>query len=116
MNRNNMKVMRKERRRDRRRGLQLDARLAGQEILLTDLSAAGFGAAIDATDPHPAEFRFGQRLFLELTPRGGETFTFPVEITRPMADNGVLGGVFVGLSDEGFDVIESLIMGRYGRR
>ena len=116
MNRNNMTVLRKERRRDRRRGLQLEARLDGHEILLTDLSAAGFGAAIDATDRGSYDFRFGQRLALQLTPQWGQTFSFPVEITRPLDDNGVLGGVFVALSDEGYDIIESLLMGRHLRR
>ncbi len=116
MNRNNMKIVRKERRRDRRRGLQIEARLDGHDIVLTDLSAAGFGAALDATDPRPADFRFGRRVALQLTPRGGQTYSFMVEITRPLGDNGVLGGVFVALSDEAFDVIESLIMGRDRRR
>ena len=116
MNRNNVTVIRKERRRDRRRGLQLEARIDGHEILLTDLSAAGFGAAIDATDPGPPNFRFGQRLALQLTPQGGQTYSFPVEITRPLGDNGILGGVFVDLSDEGYDIIESLLMGRHLRR
>ena len=116
MNRNNVKILRKERRRDRRRDLQIHARLGGHDVLLTDLSAAGFGAAIDATDRTPQEFGFGERFALLLTPEGGDTYSFPIRITRPLGENGVFGGVFVDLSDEGYNIIESLLMGRYQRR
>ena len=116
MNRNNMRVMRKERRRDRRRGLHIEARLDDHEVLLTDLSASGFGAALDATDRSPFDFRVGRRMRLEFSPQPGETQTFPIEIIREPGENGVLGGVFVELTDEAYNVIEALLTGRYNRR
>lgn len=116
MNRNGMKVMRKERRRDRRRGLNLEASLDGHEVLLTDLSAAGFGAALDATLRTPLSFREGARLRLELKPQGGAPLSLPVEITRDAGDNGVVGGVFVALSDADYNAIEGIVTGRLQRR
>jgi hypothetical protein len=116
MNRNNVRVMRKERRRDRRRGQQLEARLDGHEVLLTDLSAAGFGAAIDATARIPSSFRVGRRLRLDLIPQDGGTISLPVEISRPVGRNGVFGGVFLELTDDAYNAIESLLTGRFKRR
>jgi PilZ domain len=116
MNRNNSTVKRKERRRDRRRPMQIEVFLGGQEVQLTDLSASGFGAAIDATDRRPHDFRVGQRLRLEIRPRDGEALVLAVEIVRPMGENGVVGGVFVGLSDADYNVVEAMITGRLQRR
>lgn len=116
MYRSNVTIKRKERRRDRRRPLQLDARLDGQEVTLTDLSAAGFGAALDATDRRPYGFRAGQRLRLELIPKGHEPIEFAVEIVRPLGENGIVGGVFVDLTDAAYNTIESLLTGRFNRR
>lgn len=116
MNRNGMKVMRKERRRDRRRDLNLEATLDGHEILLTDLSAAGFGAALDATDRTPFSFRVGALLRLELKPQQGAPLSLPVEIIREVGDNGVVGGVFVELTDEAYNAIEDILTGRLQRR
>lgn len=115
MNRNNMKILRKERRRDRRRLMQLEATLSGERILLTDLSASGFGAAPDATDLRPRDYRIGQRLRLDLRSKQGESLSLPVEISRELGENGVLGGVFVGLTDEAYNTIESLLTGRINR-
>lgn len=116
MNRNGIKVTRKERRRDRRRGLNLDATLDGHEVLLTDLSAAGFGAALDATTRVPFSFRVGAQLRLELKPQQGAPLTLPVEITREVGDNGVIGGVFIDLNDDAYNAIEGLLTGRLQRR
>lgn len=116
MNRIGMKVQRKERRRDWRRVLHLEAGLGGREVLLTNLSSAGFGAAPDATDSAPLGFRAGARLRLELRPRRGAPLSLPVEIVREMGDNGVVGGVFTGLTDEAYNTIESLLTGRFHRR
>jgi hypothetical protein len=116
VNRNGMKVMRKERRRDRRRGLNLEATLGGHEVLLTDLSAAGFGAALDATDRTPFSFRVGARMRLELTPQQGAPLSLPVEIIRDVGDNGVVGGVFVELTDAAYNAIETILTGRLQRR
>lgn len=116
MNRNSVTVIRKERRRDRRRQLQIEALLEGQPVQLTDLSAAGFGAAIDATDHQPRDFRVGQRLHLELQLPDGEWLSLPVEVTRPMGENGVVGGVFGQLTDSAYNAIESLLTGRFTRR
>ncbi|MEQ8356408.1 MAG: hypothetical protein RH942_12775 [Kiloniellaceae bacterium] len=116
MNRNNVKIMRKERRRDRRRDLQLQARLGANEVIVTDVSAAGFGAAIDATENLSYDFRPGQRLRLELDPQTGKSVAFLVEITRPIGSDGVLGGRFVDLSDEGYNIIESILTGRMQRQ
>lgn len=116
MNRNGMKVMRKERRRDRRRGLNVEASLDGHEVLLTDLSAAGFGAALDATARTPFSFRVGAQLRLELKPPQGAPLSLPVEIVREIGDNGVVGGVFLNLSDEAYNAIESILTGRFQRR
>src|SRR3546814_8757843 len=109
MNRNSLTVTRKERRRDRRRQLQIEVLLGGQQVQLTDLSAAGFGAAIDATERRPHDFRVGQRLRLELRPAGGEALSLAVEITRPVGENGVVGGTFLELSDAAYNTIESLL-------
>jgi hypothetical protein len=116
MSRSNLTVTRKERRRDRRRTLQLEASLGGLEVVLTDLSAAGFGAAIDATNRRPQDFRVGQRLRLDLRWSGGNSLSLAVEITREIGENGVVGGTFVGLSDETYDLVESLLTGRANRR
>lgn len=116
MNRNNSTVTRKERRRDRRRPMQLEVLLGGQEIQLTDLSAAGFGVAIDATDQRPYDFRVGQRLRLEFRPHGGKALSLAVEIVRSIGENGVVGGVFLDLTDEAYNAIEALLTGRFNRR
>lgn len=116
MTRNSVTVTRKERRRDRRRDLQIEALLGGQPVLLTDLSAAGFGAAIDATDRRPRGFRVGQRLRLELHLPDGKPLSLPVELVRPSGENGVVGGVFVELSDSAYNAIESILTGRFKRR
>ncbi|MGF1592182.1 MAG: PilZ domain-containing protein [Kiloniellaceae bacterium] len=116
MSRSNMTVMRKERRRDRRRAMQLEASLGGQQVVLTDLSAAGFGAAVDATDRRPQDFRVGQRLQLDLRWSGGNSLSLAVEITREIGENGIVGGVFIGISDETYDLVESLLTGRASRR
>jgi PilZ domain len=116
MRRKEIGTTRKERRRDRRRPLQLEARLGGQDILVTDLSAAGFGAAVDATDPRPYGFRAGQRLRLELLPKGHDPIELSVEIMRPEGENGIVGGVFVGITDATYALIEGLLTGRFSRR
>jgi hypothetical protein len=116
MNRNNVTVTRKERRRDRRRQLEIEILLGGQQVQLTDLSAAGFGAALDATDRRPHDFRVGQRLRLELRPAGGAVLSLAVEIVRPPGENGVVGGIFLDLSDAAFNTIEALLTGRFNRR
>ena len=116
MNRNNMTVIRKERRRDRRRQMQSGILLGGQPVQLTDLSAAGFGAALDATDRRPYDFRVGQRLRLELSVPNGKPLSLQVEIVRPVGENGVLGGVFLQLSDADYNTIEGLLTGRLKRR
>jgi hypothetical protein len=115
LNRNNMRIVRKERRRDRRRGLQIEALLGGHLVTLTDLSAAGFGIALDATDRSPYPFKAGQRLRLELELPGREPLRLMVEISRSAGDNGVLGGNFLGLSDSEYNLIESLLTGRFQR-
>lgn len=116
MNRNNTLIKRKERRRDRRRAMLLEAFLDGQQVTLTDLSAAGFGAAIDATNPDFRAFRVGKRTRLELRLGDEEPVMLAVEIIRPVGDNGVVGGVFVELSNDDYDFIESLLTGRFRRR
>ena len=117
MNRSSIaSIKRKERRRDRRRGLGLEARLGGQDVILTDLSARGFGAAPDATDARPYGFREGQSLKLEILLKGREPIELMVEIVRPLGENGVVGGVFAELDDATFNVIESLLTGRLNRR
>lgn len=116
MNRNNVTVVRKERRRDRRRELDMEVRLGGQPVRLTDLSASGFGAAIDATDRRPYDFRLGQRLTFELRAADVLPLLLQVEIVRPVGENGVIGGIFLDLSDADFNTIESLLTGRFNRR
>jgi hypothetical protein len=116
MNRNNVTVTRKERRRDRRRSMEIEAALDGQPVRLADLSASGFGVAIDATDKTFPHFRVGMRTYLELKADGVEALKLVVEIVREMGENGVVGGAFVKLSDKDYNVIESLLTGRYRRR
>lgn len=116
MNRSNVTVMRKERRRDRRRQMQVEVLLGGLPVQLTDLSAAGFGAAIDATDRRPYDFRVGQRLRLEIFVPGTKPLSLQVEIVRAVGGNGVLGGVFLQLSDADYNAIEGLLTGRLNRR
>jgi hypothetical protein len=115
MTRSSITITRKERRRDRRRLMQLEATLSGERILLTDLSAAGFGAALDATDRRPRDYRIGQRLRLDLRSQQGDTLSFPVEISRELSENGVIGGIFVVLTDAAYNTIESLLTGRFNR-
>ena len=115
MNRSNITVLRKERRRDRRRLMQLEATLDGERILLTDLSAGGFGAALDATDLRPRDYRLGQRLRLDLRSPQGASLSLAVEISRELGENGVLGGTFVGLTDEAYNTIEFMVTGRFNR-
>jgi len=115
MSRASITITRKERRRDRRRLLQLEANLSGERVLLTDLSASGFGAALDATDRRPRNYRIGQRLRLDLRSKQGDNLSLAVEISREMSENGVIGGVFIGLTDEAYNTIESLLTGRFVR-
>src|SRR3546814_20026289 len=115
MNRNSLTVTRKERRRDRRRQLQIEVLLGGQQVQLTDLSAAGFGAAIDATERRPHDFRVGQRLRLELRPAGGEALSLAVENTRPVGENGLVRGTFVELSDPAYHLLQPLLPGHFHR-
>jgi hypothetical protein len=116
MNRNGITVMRKERRRDRRRELELEASLDGQPVALVDLSASGFGAALDATDQGIREFRVGQCLRLELQLGAGEALVLSVEITRSSPQTGVVAGTFREISDQAYNTIESLLTGRFKRR
>ncbi|HEY9536920.1 MAG TPA: PilZ domain-containing protein [Kiloniellaceae bacterium] len=116
MSRSNVTVMRKERRRDRRRSMQAEALLDGRPVQLTDLSAAGFGVALDATDRQPHDFRVGQRLRLEVPVPQGEPLSLPVEIVRPSGENGVVGGIFLDISDAAYNTIEALLTGRFRRR
>jgi len=115
LNRNNLRITRKERRRDRRRGMQFEAVLGRHLVTLTDVSTAGFGAAIDATEKTPYDFRVGQRLRLEIERPGDDPLSLQVEIIREAGANGVLGGVFLDLSDAEYNLIESLVTGRFRR-
>src|SRR3546814_14628392 len=116
MSRSNVTVMRKERRRDRRRSMQAEALLDGRPVQLTDLSAAGFGVALDATDRQPHDFRVGQRLRLEVPVPQGEPLSLPVEIVRPSGENGVVGGIFLAISDATYHNLEPLLTGRFSIR
>src|SRR3546814_12800962 len=108
--------MRKDRGRDRRRSRQAEALLDGRPVQLTDLSAAGFGVALDATDRQPHDFRVGQRLRLEVPVPQGEPLSLPVEIVRPSGENGVVGGIFLDISDAAYNTIAALLTGRFRRR
>jgi hypothetical protein len=85
-------------------------------VVLADLSASGFGVAIDATDKAFPHFRIGMRTHLELKAFGVKALKLVVEIVRDEGENGVVGGAFVKLSDEDYNIIESLLTGRYRRR
>ena len=115
MTRTNVTVMRKERRRDRRRLMQIEAWLGGRPVQLTDISTGGFGAALDATNPQQFDLRAGQRLSLELQTPRGEGLSLVVEIVRPAGENGVVGGVFLDLNDAAYNTIEGLLTGRFRR-
>src|SRR3546814_9789253 len=71
---------------------------------------------ISEVERRPHDFRVGQRLRLELRPAGGEALSLAVEITRPVGENGIVGGTFVELSDAAYNIIESLLTGRFNRR
>ena len=116
MNRNNMTVIRKERRRDRRRALELEALLDGQAVSLVDLSASGFGAALDATDCSARGFRIGGQHRLELQLGEKEAVVLSVEITRWSPSKAVVAGIFLEISDAAYNMIESLLTGRFNRR
>lgn len=116
MTRSNVTVVRKERRRDRRRQMETEVLLGGQRVRLTDLSASGFGIAVDATDRRPYDFRLGQRLRLDLQSPDGTVLSLQVEIVRPVGENGVAGGIFLDLSDANFTTIERLLTGRFNRQ
>jgi hypothetical protein len=116
MNRNNMTVIRKERRRDRRRALELEALLDGQAVSLVDLSASGFGAALDATDSGARGFRIGSQHRLELQVGDNEPLDLSVEITRWSPAKGIVAGTFLEISDSAYNTIESLLTGRFRRR
>ncbi len=116
MNRNNITVMRKERRRDRRRVLQSEAYLDGREVILTDISASGFGAAMDATDRTSMDFRIGRSARLDLKSKDGEAVSIPVEIVRAVSEEGLVGGIFTELSNEAYSFVEGLLTGRAQRR
>ena len=116
MNRNNITVLRKERRRDRRSHPHLEARLDGREVILTDLSTAGFGAALDATDEAVRRIHDGQRVVLELMTDDGGRYSFAAEVSRLPGATGVVGAVFEPLDDAGFSCLEGLVTGRHRRR
>jgi hypothetical protein len=53
---------------------------------------------------------------LEFRPQGGAALSLAVEIVRSMGENGVVGGVFLDLTDEAYNAIEALLTGRFNRR
>ena len=102
----------KNRRRDRRRHLDLVAKLDGRALTLTDISVTGFGAAIDATGTKMPDLPVGYRGKLEIWLKDGRHLQLAIVIKRAIAQNGAFGGHFENLSDEHFRLIEALLLGR----
>lgn len=111
----NTTVKPKNRRRDRRRHLDLSAKLDGQAVTLTDISVTGFGAAIDATGAKVPDLPVGYRGKLEIWLKDGRHLQLAMVIKRAVAPNGDFGGHFENLSDEHFRLIEALLLGREHR-
>ena len=108
----NITVKTKNRRRDRRRHLDLVAKLDGHDVTLTDISVNGFGAAIDATDAAMPELPIGYRGRLDLWLKDGRHLALDIVIKRALGQDGMFGGHFDNLSDKHFRLIEALLMGR----
>ncbi len=108
----NITVKAKNRRRDRRRHLDLVAKLDGHDVTLTDISVTGFGAAIDATDTAMSDLPVGYRGRLDIWLKDGRQLPLDVVIKRALGPDGLFGGHFDNLSDQHFRLIEALLMGR----
>ncbi len=111
----NVSVKPKNRRRDRRRHLDLVARVDGHDVALTDISVTGFGAAVDATDSEMPDLPVGHNGHLEIWLNDGRHMKMEIVIKRAIADDGIFGGHFVNLPDRYFRLIEALLMGREHR-
>ncbi|HIC81716.1 MAG TPA: hypothetical protein EYH07_19950 [Kiloniellaceae bacterium] len=105
----------KERRRDRRRQLQLSAEIEGHAVSLVDISVAGFGAAIDATGRAPLKLPLGHRSRLDVWLSDGRRMHLDIVIEREIGPDGLFGGSFLSISDENFRLIEAILMGREHR-
>ncbi|CAE7811528.1 unnamed protein product [Symbiodinium necroappetens] len=102
----------KERRRDRRRRLQLSAEIDGHAVSLVDISIAGFGAAVDATDRAAPKLPLGHRGRLDIWLSDGRRMRLEIEIGREVGPDGMFGGRFLDISDENFRLIEAILLGR----
>ncbi len=111
----NITVKPRNRRRDRRRYLDLQAQIDGQDVSLTDISLTGFGAAIDPTQATVPDLPLGHRGRLEIWLSDGQRLLMDVEIMRELTRDGLFGGRFVDLSDRHFRLIEGLLLGREHR-
>lgn len=113
--RRNITVKPKNRRRDRRRHLDLVAKIDGQEVSLTDISVTGFGAAIDATGAETPDLPVGHCGKLDIWLNDGRHIQLDIVIKRAIAQDGVFGGHFVNLTNRHFRLIEALLLGREHR-
>ncbi len=111
----NITVKPRNRRRDRRRHLDLVAKIDGRDISLIDISVNGFGAAIDATQTTLPDLPLGHRGRLDIWLDDGRHMRIDVEIKRELTRDGIFGGNFVDLSDHHFRLIEALLLGREHR-
>ncbi len=105
----------KERRRDRRRHLNLSGRIQGHDVFILDISITGFGAAADATNVAKLHLPEGHHTRLEVWLDDGRRLEIDVEIKRGITQDGLFGGCFISLPDEYFRIIEALMLGREHR-
>lgn len=110
-----MTVKGKERRRDRRRHLNLSGRIQGQDVFVVDISITGFGAVADATNAAQLHLPEGHHTRLEISLDDGRRLEMDVEIKRAVTKDGLFGGRFISLPDKYFRIIEGLMLGREHR-
>lgn len=102
-----------ERRRDRRRPIELAARIGDQTVTIIDISLGGVGmAGATALADRSRSFRHGEqhRILLEVPSYG--LLELMVEVARIDGATNALGLRFVGLDLANYRVIERLAIGR----
>lgn len=103
----------KNRRRDQRRPVPLEATLDGHPVLLFDLSLSGVGAGtVDAAVKKRMGDITGSKARLSFTDTRGREVDILIEISYFLED-GRFGGRFYNLSGEEFDVVQDLMFRRH---
>ncbi len=105
----------KERRRDQRRSVSVEASIGGIQVGVIDLSFTGVGCGtVELGNVAGLKIEVGRDTILEFAGPDGRQVALPVTIQRIDDAAGQIGATFVELSDRNFDVIEMLMFPRRG--